>query len=385
MCKDQCLCKDRGLTGSSPGFDIWALWILPNSSGFETPLEPKIAQIRQDLHQAFWSIIRGPGAACGRSQPEYSPGEERNYRWVEFMKLGAILVVPRHREICGLGPRLGPIQLSYSPLATTADNSAIHNAAEDTVLAWIIPPVDSWETDNFGSTRDWDTSPFFAGRNVLTMQTALLPRRRSLSHGPCTAAPPHAPRHTHHDAATDHFLRIHCRYSLNLMLRGGNISEDYPDRMIRAKLDEPGVPYVGCGHAAEREMVPLGDARGKGVLGKAILEDWVCGRTESGYNAAPFDAVFVVIPYGIHCREYYSHEYLLLLSFVEVAKITCCCGKVSDAQDVLAVFRAPIWVLVLFKWNIKPNIGGTTSKNSILSRNSLQGDRSANLTELASI
>src|ERR1700761_2131222 len=103
-----------------------------------------------------------------------------------------------------------------------------------------------WQTDDFGEKSMWDATPFFDGANVLTMQKELIFYWHS-NHFTIDVdddfrilvlramgdaqhlLPTHLPGHPQHDAATDHFLSLHCRYSLDLMLRGGDISEFYPN------------------------------------------------------------------------------------------------------------------------------------------------------------
>ncbi|KAJ7467479.1 hypothetical protein FB451DRAFT_1369214 [Mycena latifolia] len=52
-------------------------------------------------------------------------------------------------------------------------------------------------------------------------------------------------RHAEQDAAADHFLRRHCRYSLSL--RGGDIRDVYSNGAILNMMHELGVDYIGSG------------------------------------------------------------------------------------------------------------------------------------------
>ncbi|KAJ7151808.1 hypothetical protein C8R43DRAFT_1004427 [Mycena crocata] len=158
----------------------------------------------------------------------------------------------------------------------------------DVVPTWIIPPrylgrlMDDWG----GRDPDIDLSPFFVGANILTMEKQLAfyllcnhftvdDNYRILvlcSMGDVQALlPTHLPPSDAHDAAADEFLRMHCRYTLNFLLRGGDIASVYPNHKIFAMMDELGVDYLGSDHRNETEMVPLSDERWQTPLGKAIL------------------------------------------------------------------------------------------------------------------
>ncbi|KAJ7239739.1 hypothetical protein C8J57DRAFT_1372509 [Mycena rebaudengoi] len=166
---------------------------------------------------------------------------------------------------------------------------------DDATPAWIVPPTLSWETEDFGSSRGWDKTPFLVAANDLTMQKRLtLPflsnhfsvdvddGYRVLVLHPMGDAkrllPTHLPRHSR-DADTDRFLRFHCRYSLHITLRGGDISEDYSNEAILHAMDELGVDHIFADDPDSIKMVPLDDPRWQSALGKAILADVVQRRT----------------------------------------------------------------------------------------------------------
>ncbi|KAJ7155069.1 hypothetical protein C8R46DRAFT_1356334 [Mycena filopes] len=154
------------------------------------------------------------------------------------------------------------------------------------VLTWIIPPVDSYETDDFSSSNPWDITPFLVEDNVLTLHPDLAHSwysnhfsvdvddwyRIVVLHPACAGQahmPPHLPLHARHGAGADHFLRLHFRFTLHLQLRGGDIVEDFSNGTIIAWMEALGVDHPeGC----ECEMAPLSDPRWQTVLGQAILQ-----------------------------------------------------------------------------------------------------------------
>ncbi|KAF8171950.1 hypothetical protein K438DRAFT_1940576 [Mycena galopus ATCC 62051] len=200
-----------------------------------------------------------------------------------------------------------PPTIRSSVVARNRHSCSFTDSQSNAILTWIVPPGIAWEalltplpqTGEFSSPEGFETAPFSVSANVLTMHRALvLPFRRNqftidvddmyriLSLYDMDAVQPllptHLPPHARHDPATDHFLRLHCSHSLSLVVRGGDIREDYPNQVVQRKMDELGVPYVGCGDDDERKMVPLSDKRwGDSVLEKAILEDMIRIRIRS--------------------------------------------------------------------------------------------------------
>ncbi|KAJ7639923.1 hypothetical protein B0H17DRAFT_1149140 [Mycena rosella] len=141
------------------------------------------------------------------------------------------------------------------------------SSEEDNLLAWIIPPAVSWETDNSALPETWDKTPFFIAANIVAID-----------------------RHTEHDAATDHFL----------MLLGGDINEVYPNSVILSMMDELGVDYIGNEDrdalvVDEQDMAPLDDERWRTELGQVILADVLKSRIaqsldESGRSGSRSDS-----------------------------------------------------------------------------------------------
>ncbi|KAJ7467483.1 hypothetical protein FB451DRAFT_1258682 [Mycena latifolia] len=168
-------------------------------------------------------------------------------------------------------------------------------SAENATLAWIIPPAIAQYTER-SMQIEWDRLSYQVAANVITMQSRL---RFHFHNNHFTVdvdddyrilvlramgdeqelLPTHLPRHAKQDAAADHFLRRHCRYSLNLMLRGGDIRDVYSNGAILTMMHDLGVDYIGSGDSEPTEMAPLDDERWQTELGKAILENVLHGRT----------------------------------------------------------------------------------------------------------
>ncbi|KAJ7469316.1 hypothetical protein B0H11DRAFT_2043940 [Mycena galericulata] len=163
------------------------------------------------------------------------------------------------------------------PASTVARNDhrcRFTGSTTGTVMAWIIPPAVSWETDEWGDDSIWDKTPFIVDANMLPMHNSLVFYFHS-NHFTVDVdddyrilvlramgdaqllLPTHLP---HQDAAVNHFLRLHCRYSLCLMLRGGDIEE------LR-------VNYTGGEDHEESEMAPLDDERWQTVLYESGCSD----------------------------------------------------------------------------------------------------------------
>ncbi|KAJ6592684.1 hypothetical protein B0H19DRAFT_1245523 [Mycena capillaripes] len=108
--------------------------------------------------------------------------------------------------------------------------------------------------------------------------------------------PTHLPR-TQHNAAACHFLRLHCRYSLDFALRRGDISDDYSNWTITAAMSALGMDYYGNDDpdAADREVAPLSDPQGQTALGKVISRHVFERRTAEalgglGASTSPADS-----------------------------------------------------------------------------------------------
>ncbi|KAJ7639924.1 hypothetical protein B0H17DRAFT_1339386 [Mycena rosella] len=155
-----------------------------------------------------------------------------------------------------------------------ANRCRFTGSEEGTMLAWIIPPSVAWETDDFGHRASFDKTPFPVAANVLTIQSDL---RFHLHNNHFTVDVDDGYRILH-DAAADHFLRLHCRYSLNLMLLGGDIKEVYPNGVIMGMMEDLGVDYAGNEDRDEKDMAPLDDERWQTELGKAIMEGALEGK-----------------------------------------------------------------------------------------------------------
>ncbi|KAJ7640568.1 hypothetical protein B0H17DRAFT_1339272 [Mycena rosella] len=176
-----------------------------------------------------------------------------------------------------------------------ANQCRFTGSEEGTMLAWIIPPSVAWETDDFGHRASFDKTPFPVAANLLTIQSdlrfylhnnhfmvdvddgyrILVLRGMGDMQG---RLPTHLPCHSQHDPAADHFLRLHCRYSLNLMLLGGDIKEVYPNGVITGMMEELGVDYAGSEDRDEKDMAFLDDERWQSELGKAIMEGVLEGK-----------------------------------------------------------------------------------------------------------
>ncbi|KAK7002298.1 hypothetical protein R3P38DRAFT_3605217 [Favolaschia claudopus] len=147
-------------------------------------------------------------------------------------------------------------------------------ARENTVVAWIIPPSISWETVDFAEMFDWDQTEFVNIDNLLTMHQNLRSHfyKNNFTMGnDQTLLPSHLTPHPQQTTAADHYLRLHCRYTLNLMLLGGDIGEDYPNSDILKAMERLGVNHVGYGEYDPAEMAPFTDPRWETDLGKAIM------------------------------------------------------------------------------------------------------------------
>ncbi|KAJ7077391.1 hypothetical protein B0H15DRAFT_562104 [Mycena belliarum] len=195
-----------------------------------------------------------------------------------------------------------PISPALEESVATRDGNRCRftDSGDDVVAAWIIEPDISWETRDSGQMQDWDKTPFIDRANLLTMRKELVFhllsndftvdvdddyrilvfRPMDLQH----PLPTHLPLHLHHDAAADHFLRLHCRYSLSVALRGGDIGHHYSDWAVLAAMDELGVDYIGSDNP-DRTMVPLSDERWQTVLGKEILANLLETRAGMGLDA----------------------------------------------------------------------------------------------------
>ncbi|KAJ7076657.1 hypothetical protein B0H15DRAFT_578208 [Mycena belliarum] len=158
----------------------------------------------------------------------------------------------------------------------------------DTILVWIIPPAVAWETEDSTLAPRDTTAPFLVAANIITMQRQLrfhfhnnhftvdvdddyrILVLRAMGDAQ-SLLPSHLPRHVKQSAAADHFLRLHCRHSLSVMLLGGDIAEVYSNSMIIQAMSELGVDYAGSDEPEESEMVALEDVRWQSELGQEIL------------------------------------------------------------------------------------------------------------------
>ncbi|KAJ7076670.1 hypothetical protein B0H15DRAFT_578616 [Mycena belliarum] len=169
--------------------------------------------------------------------------------------------------------------------------------AECDNVAWIIPPGAAFDTQNFFTEpHRWDKSPFLVAANAITMQSQL----RFHFHNNHFAVdvdddyrilvlramgdaqellPTHLPSCAQQDASVDHFFRLHCRHTLNLMLLGGDIKEVYPNSVIMAAMEELGVAYHGSDNE-NPDMAPLDDERWHTEIGQAILTQVLKNRID---------------------------------------------------------------------------------------------------------
>ncbi|KAJ7776049.1 hypothetical protein DFH07DRAFT_74162 [Mycena maculata] len=182
------------------------------------------------------------------------------------------------------GPESIADPFPFSAVARDERRCRFTGSTDDTVLAWIVPPGASWETDDHSDPRKWDETPFLVDGNVLAMQKALVSHfhgnhftvdvdddyRILVLRGMGAEQRLLPPRLPHQDEATEHFLRLHCRHSLSLMLRGGDIEEVYPTRVIMRMMEELGVNYYGD-EGEKYEMAPLDDERWQTVMKPAWM------------------------------------------------------------------------------------------------------------------
>ncbi|KAJ7189205.1 hypothetical protein C8R46DRAFT_1206289 [Mycena filopes] len=189
-----------------------------------------------------------------------------------------------------------PPPISDAVLARDATHCRL-TGTDRAILTWIIPPVVSYETEVMGSFVPWDSTPFFSADNVLTLRPELAHSwysnhftvdvddgyRILLLHPQCAVQahqlPTHLPPHPA-NGASDTFLRLHCRLSLALQVRGGDIRHEYSSWTISAAMDALGVD------GDESEMVSLNDARWQTVLGKEILRHVLERRTAASLYSA---------------------------------------------------------------------------------------------------
>ncbi|KAK6969159.1 hypothetical protein R3P38DRAFT_3298795 [Favolaschia claudopus] len=158
------------------------------------------------------------------------------------------------------------------PLATEAGKVSARDLGscrfsgdrENTVVAWIIPPSISWETVDFAERFDWDQTEFTVDDSYRILVLRKMGNDQTL-------LPSHLTPHPQQTTAADNYLRLHCRYTLNLMLLGGDIGEDYPNSDILKAMERLGVDHVGYGEYDPSEMAPFTDPRWETDLGKAIM------------------------------------------------------------------------------------------------------------------
>ncbi|KAJ7160359.1 hypothetical protein C8R46DRAFT_815056, partial [Mycena filopes] len=88
--------------------------------------------------------------------------------------------------------------------------------------------------------------------------------------GPASSLlPRHLRRHSGHDEDADGLLRDHFKYSLCLMIMGGDIRETYSEEVILETMGE----LVGFGPEYDHTPVPLSDERWQTELGREILQN----------------------------------------------------------------------------------------------------------------
>ncbi|KAJ7454600.1 hypothetical protein B0H11DRAFT_2069155, partial [Mycena galericulata] len=228
-----------------------------------------------------------------RGFPELSRVRQRLYTFQYRLESAAI--EPRHRTRSRL-----------LPVARNDHRCRFTGSTTGTVLVWIIPPAVSWETDEWGDDPIWDKTPFILDANVLPMHNSLVFYFHS-NHFTVDVdddyrilvlramgdaqllLPTHLP---HQDAAVNHFLRLHCRYSLCLMLRGGDFEEVHPNWTIIDMMNQLRVNYTGGEDHEESEMAPLDDERWQTVLGQAILANVMQDRMSQSLYESGSDSGF---------------------------------------------------------------------------------------------
>ncbi|KAJ7610001.1 hypothetical protein DFH06DRAFT_1374796 [Mycena polygramma] len=212
-------------------------------------------------------------------------------RWTNFAKLLSKHWSKESRAVLDL---ISP-ELEDSVVARDVGRCRFTGMNDNTVSAWIIPRRYLWRlTSDFGGEQDWDTTPFFNVDNILTMHKSLVrdflrsyftvdvddSYRIVLLHPDGDKRhilPTHLPGREY-NAAADYFLRLHCRFSLDHALRGGDISDDYSNWTIMGAMNELGVDYYG-NEDPDVEMAPLSDKRWQTALGKVILRHVLERRT----------------------------------------------------------------------------------------------------------
>lgn len=201
------------------------------------------------------------------------------------------------------------------------------------IPAWIILPAVGQRMQS-SLWDEWDWTPFLAADNVITMQAEL---RFHFHNSHFTAdiddgyrifvlramgdaqklLPSRHPPHARNDASVDRFLRIHCRYSLSLMLRDGDIRESYPNGAIMTMMHGLGVDFMGNDDLQQEgtfppavrlytrfgypvrtersaagpcEMAPLTGERRQTEPGKEILADAMRGQMTMSLDESGRDA-----------------------------------------------------------------------------------------------
>ncbi|KAJ7160360.1 hypothetical protein C8R46DRAFT_1223837 [Mycena filopes] len=174
-----------------------------------------------------------------------------------------------------------PVEIQNRVMARDKQHCRLTGETND-VLAWIIPPPLKQYT-----ARQWLTpieKSFLVPQNLLTLRTDLVfhfhhnnfsvdvdDEYRIVVLGDMGAALPLLPtfflRHPDHDENVDGFLRDHFRFSLRLMITGGDIRETYSPEVIMDAVDE----LVGLGPQYDHTPVQLSDERWQTELGREIL------------------------------------------------------------------------------------------------------------------
>ncbi|KAJ7440364.1 hypothetical protein FB451DRAFT_1300451 [Mycena latifolia] len=209
-----------------------------------------------------------------------------------------------------------PPDLERRVLARDAQRCRVTGDTVDIMLTWIVPPPWGWTVANRSDPPEiaprlsddglhplgMDSMPFLVAANAITLRKDL--KVHFYNHNFTVDAddnyrvvilrdmgkarnllPTHLPRHPEHDPNDVTFFRLHLRYSMNFMLLGGDIEEEYPPHVILYEMDQLGVPGPCDGDDPDREMAPFDDPRWQTELGQAILTDVIRVKAATSLNS----------------------------------------------------------------------------------------------------
>ncbi|KAJ7806399.1 hypothetical protein B0H14DRAFT_3882371 [Mycena olivaceomarginata] len=184
-------------------------------------------------------------------------------------------------------------EIERSVMARDNQTCWFTGATDDIALSWIFPPV--FRNQTKASWFDVLDKEFVTAKNVLTLKSELklhfhsnnftvdvdddyrIVILRDMGRA-VSFLPTRLSRHQQHDTVVDSFLRDHFRYSLGVMILGGDIRETYSRQEVLEMIGE----LVGYGRDDDRDAVPLTDERWKTDLGQEILANEILRRLRGG-------------------------------------------------------------------------------------------------------